>query len=190
MLDRSTRDPRRRRPTAAVPRRHGPRRWPAAGWRPRAAGSSGARRPRGAGRRLVAGIAVGARCSSLGLVAWLGWFSTVLTATAVEVRGVTGAAAAQVRQVAAVPLGGPVMRVDTDAVQRAPRRRQGLARGLRSRAACRTRSSSTVTPRVAVLAVRAPGGRVDVVDGDGLRLRDGRVTACRRAGACPRARAP
>jgi cell division protein FtsQ len=103
----------------------------------------------------------------LGLVAWLGWFSTVLTATTVEVRGATGAAAAQVRQVAAVSLGGPLLRVDTDAVQ------ERLVAGKAWREVSVSRSLPhtvvvEVTPRVAVLAVRGASGRVDVVDGDGI----------------------
>ncbi|HET8989095.1 MAG TPA: FtsQ-type POTRA domain-containing protein, partial [Humibacillus sp.] len=95
----------------------------------------------------------------LGLVAWLGWFSTVLTATAVQVHGVTGPAAAQVRQVAAVPLGGPLMRVDTTAVQ------ERLVAGKAWREVSVSRSLPhtiviDVTPRVAVLAVRGADGRV------------------------------
>lgn len=116
--------------------------------------------------RLLAGIALAA-LALLGLVAWLGWFSTVLTATAVEVRGATGPAAAQVRQVAAVPLGGPVMRVDTGAVE------QRLVAGKAWREVSVSRSLPhtivvSVTPRVAALAIRSTGGRVDVVDGDGF----------------------
>ena len=51
-----------------------------------------------------------------GLVVWLGWFSSVLTASKVEVHGVGAGASGRVRTVAKVPLGGPLMRVDTDAV--------------------------------------------------------------------------
>ena len=67
--------------------------------------------------RLVAGVLVGALLLG-GLVAWLGWFSSVLTAKRVDVSGVAAAGAGQVRSVARVPLGGPLMRVDTDAVAR------------------------------------------------------------------------
>src|SRR5262245_8462736 len=58
-------------------------------------------------------IAVGLVMAATG---WLLMFSSVLTASTVEIRGVTGPAVAQVRAVAKVPLGGPLMRVDTDAV--------------------------------------------------------------------------
>ncbi len=116
--------------------------------------------------RLLAGIGV-ALLLLLGLLVWLGWFSSVLTATAVEVRGAAGAAAAQVRQVAAVPLGGPLMRVDTDAVQ------DRLLAGKAWREVSVSRSLPhtvviDVTPRVAVLAVRGAGGRVELVDAEGV----------------------
>jgi cell division protein FtsQ len=116
--------------------------------------------------RLLAAIAV-AVLLLLGLLVWLGWFSTVLTTTAVEVRGVSGAAATQVRRTAAVPLGGPLMRVDTDAVQ------ERLVAGKAWREVSVSRSLPhtvvvEVTPRVAVLAVRGAGGRVEVVDGEGV----------------------
>lgn len=116
--------------------------------------------------RLLIGVGV-ALLLLLGLVVWLGWFSSVLTATAVEVRGASGAAAAQVRQVAAVPLGGPVLRVDTDAVQ------ERLVAGKAWREVSVSRSLPhtvviDVTPRVAVLAVRGAGGRVELVDAEGV----------------------
>ncbi len=116
--------------------------------------------------RLLAAIAV-AVLLVLGLLVWLGWFSSVLTTTAVEVRGVSGAAATQVRRTAAVPLGGPLMRVDTDAVQ------ERLVAGKAWREVSVSRHLPhtvvvEVTPRVAVLAVRGAGGRVEVVDGEGM----------------------
>jgi cell division protein FtsQ len=106
----------------------------------------------------------------LGLVAWLGWFSGVLTATQVQVRGVTGAAAAEVRRVAAVPLGGPLMRVDTGAAE------QRLVDGKVWDDVTVSRSLPhtvviEVSPRRAVLAVRTPAGSVDLVDADGFAFR-------------------
>ena len=164
MLDRSTRT-RPPRPTAAS---RASRATTVAGRGLASSRSRFERRAAAARRRprLVAGIAVGVLLVA-GLVAWLGWFSAVLTATAVEVRGVTGAAAAQVRQVAAVPLGGPLMRVDTDAVH------ERLVAGKAWREVSVSRSLPhtvviDVTPRVAVLAVRGAGGRVDVVDDEGF----------------------
>lgn len=119
--------------------------------------------------RLVAGVLV-ALLVVAGAVAWLGWFSSVLTVSKVEVRGVSAADAGQVRTVAQVPLGGPLMRVDTDAV---------TARLLAGRAWSGVSVSRslpdtvvvTVTPRVAVLAVRNPQGEVDVVDREGFTFR-------------------
>jgi cell division protein FtsQ len=119
--------------------------------------------------RLVAGVLV-AVLVVVGLVAWLGWFSSVLTASRVEVHGVSPAAAGQVRAVAQVPLGGPLMRVDTDAVTA----RLLAGRWWSSVSVGRSLPDTvvvTVTPRVAVLAVRNPRGEVDVVDRDGFAFR-------------------
>jgi cell division protein FtsQ len=116
--------------------------------------------------RLIAGLAAGLLLL-VGLVVWLGWFSSVLTTTTVDVRGVTGAAATRVREVAAVPLGGPLMRVDTEAVQE----RLVAGKAWSEVSVARSLPDTVVlevTPRVAVLAVRTAGGRVDVVDADGV----------------------
>ena len=90
-----------------------------------------------------------------GLVAWLGWFSSVLTASKVEVHGVAAAAA-----------GGCAGRPRCPSVDRscastpmpctARCSRTGLERASRSRRSLPTPSSSRSTPRVAVLAVRNP----------------------------------
>lgn len=119
--------------------------------------------------RLVAGVLVAVLLVA-GLVAWVGWFSSVLTASRVEVHGVSPAAAGQVRAVAQVPLGGPLMRVDTDAVTA----RLLAGRSWSSVSVGRSLPDTvvvTVTPRVAVLAVRNPRGEVDVVDRDGFAFR-------------------
>src|SRR5215218_8218220 len=114
--------------------------------------------------RLVGGL-LAALLLAAALVAWLGWFSSVLTASRVEVHGVSAAASQQVRDVARVPLGGPLMRVDTDAI--AQRLVAGklwstgsVDRGLPDTVVI------TVTPRVAELALRNPRGEVDDVDRD------------------------
>lgn len=119
--------------------------------------------------RLVAAAAVGLLLV-LGAVAWLGWFSSVLTATVVEVSGVPAAAAAKVRTVAAVPLGGPLMRVDTDAVVRRLEKGREWTAITVSRRLPHTVVVS-VTPRVAVLAVRNAAGQIELVDRDGFDFR-------------------
>jgi cell division protein FtsQ len=48
---------------------------------------------------------------------WLFYFSSVLAAENVEVKGTSVVSPAKVRQLAAVPLGEPLARIDTDAVQ-------------------------------------------------------------------------
>ncbi|EWS99804.1 hypothetical protein N865_20780 [Intrasporangium oryzae NRRL B-24470] len=106
----------------------------------------------------------------LGAVAWLGWFSSVLTATSVEVAGVPAAQAAKVRTVAAVPLGGPLMRVDTDAVVRRLEGGREWTAITVSRRLPHTVVVS-VTPRVGVLAVRTGGGQIELVDRDGFAFR-------------------
>ena len=119
--------------------------------------------------RVIASVAV-ALLLLLGLVAWLGWFSPVFTADTVVVKGASKAQSAQVRRVAAVRLGGPVLRVDTDGVA-------GRLEADREWADIRvTRSlphtvTITVRPREAALAVRTASGKVEVVDGDGFVFR-------------------
>jgi cell division protein FtsQ len=116
--------------------------------------------------RLLAGIG-GGLVLLAGLVAWLGWFSPLLAVTSVQVHGVSGSAAAQVRRVAAVPTGGPLLRVDTDAAHD----RLVAAKAWREVTVARSLPHTVdieVVPRVAALAVRTTGGRVDVVDSDGV----------------------
>jgi len=48
--------------------------------------------------------------------AWMVWFSSLLTADAVTVVGVDGAAAQEVHNTASVPLGVPLAQLDTDAI--------------------------------------------------------------------------
>ena len=119
--------------------------------------------------RLVAGLAVLLLLVAV-FLAWAGWFSGLLTATAVEIRGVPAAAAAEVRSVAAVPLGGPLMRVDTAAVEG----RLVAGRVWKDISVGRSLPHTVVievTPRVAALAVRTPAGQVDLVDADGFAFR-------------------
>jgi cell division protein FtsQ len=119
--------------------------------------------------RLLAAVGVGLLLV-LGLLAWVGWFSGLLTATRVEVRGVTGAAATDVRRVAAVPLGGPLLRVDTGAAEQ----RLVAAKAWDDVSVSRSLPHTVVvavTPRRAVLAVRTPEGSVDLVDATGFAFR-------------------
>ncbi len=116
--------------------------------------------------RLLASV-VAVLVIAAGGLAWLGWFSSLLLADTVKVVGVGGTQAGVVREVAAVPLGGPVMRVDTEAaterLQRDGRWRDvSVSRGLPHSIVIQ------LVPRVAVLAVRTPGGGVELYDRDGL----------------------
>lgn len=110
---------------------------------------------------LVAGLAA---------VVWLGWFSSVLTATTVRIDGATGAEAKLVRQVADVPLGGPLMRVDTDAV--GARLEAGRAwTDIRVRRSLPHSVVIEVSPREPVLALRNVKGQLELVDRSGVRYR-------------------
>lgn len=122
------------------------------------------RRPR------VVGVALVLTLLLAGGVVWLGWFSSLLLAERVEVRGVGSSQAKVVREVAAVPLGGPLMRVDTDAAV------DRLERDLRWVEVSVSRSLPhdvviEVTPRVAVLAVRTRSGEVQLHDLEGVAFR-------------------
>lgn len=119
--------------------------------------------------KVIFGAAVGLLLL-FGLVAWLGWYSPLLTADAVQVNGVKGAQAGAVRSAAAVPLGGPLLRVDTDAVVRRLEADRQWADIAVERSLPHT-VVITVRPRVAALAVRDATGQVQVVDSEGFAFR-------------------
>lgn len=116
--------------------------------------------------RLLAAVAVGVLLL-VGAVAWLGWYSPLFRADTVQVTGAAKGQAAQVRLVGAVPLGGPVLRVDTDAVARRLEADRRWADVVVERHLPHTITIS-VRPREAALALRLPGGKVEVVDADGF----------------------
>jgi cell division protein FtsQ len=64
--------------------------------------------------RILLGILV---AGLIGTSIWLVWFSTVLNVRQVDVEGAKTLTAAQIRTVAAVPIGGPLARVDVGAVE-------------------------------------------------------------------------
>lgn len=53
----------------------------------------------------------------LGALVWLVWFSPVLNVRRVEVEGMTSLTAADIRSAAAVPIGGPLARVNVGAIE-------------------------------------------------------------------------
>ena len=119
--------------------------------------------------RLVAAIALGLVVVT-GLVVWLGWFSSLLTATSVRVEGASKGAVSEVKQVAGVPIGAPIMRVDTAAITRRLVEHHSYSDVVVSRSLPHTIVIS-VTPRVPVLAVKKPEGQLEVVDQDGFAFR-------------------
>lgn len=102
-----------------------------------------------------------------GLLVWLGWFSSVLAVTTVKVEGVPAAEAKRISAVAQVPMGVPLMRVDTDAIKERVEKDLALKDVSVSRDLPHTISISG-TPRVGVLAVKNSQGQVEVVDADGV----------------------
>ncbi|MDP2013276.1 MAG: FtsQ-type POTRA domain-containing protein, partial [Actinomycetota bacterium] len=72
-------------------------------------------RARGPRRRLRVIIGIFVALALLAL-AWMIWFSSLLTADSVTVVGVDGAAAREVHNTASVPLGVPLAQLDTDAI--------------------------------------------------------------------------
>lgn len=119
--------------------------------------------------RVIAGTVIGLVLVAAALV-WVGWFSSLLTVKRVAVEGVPAAQATAIRRAAAVPMGVPLMRVDTGEV----RRRLEADRTLRDIHVSRRLPETIViegTPRVAVLAVRNPKGEVEVVDAEGVVFR-------------------
>jgi cell division protein FtsQ len=107
---------------------------------------------------------------AVGLVVWLGWFSPLLTATEVEIRGVTGARADSLERAASVSLGGPLLRVDADAVE------QRIASDRQWRTVRVSRHLPhtvviAVEPRIPAIAVPTGSGGVSIVDTEGVAFR-------------------
>ena len=108
--------------------------------------------------------------TAAGVVALLGWvvgWSTLLGVDDIEVSGVSGAEAAAVADLAAVPTGTPLARVDTDAVADRVRERITVAE-VSVRRSWPGTLSVDVVPRTAALVVKNPQGRLEVVDAEGI----------------------
>ena len=107
---------------------------------------------------------------ALALVAggvWLVEFSPVLVTRSVKVQGVPPGAVAEITRRAAVTMGTPMARVDTDAVAD-----RVIATATLAEVSVSLSWPSTVvitaSPRVPVLAVKDPQGQVQVVDAQGV----------------------
>ena len=108
-----------------------------------------------------------AAAGALALVVWVVGWSTWLGVDDVEVSGVTGAEAAAVSELVAVPAGTPLARVDTDAVAERVRERITVAE-VSVRRSWPGTLSVDVVPRTAALVVKNPQGRLEVVDAEGV----------------------
>lgn len=124
-------------------------------------------------RRLSRWAAVIGVVAVLVLLAWIIGFSSVLGVRSVQVRGAKSVSAAQVRQLADIRPGAPLLRLDTSAIQR----RLAALPVVRS-ARVSTSYPSTVTiqiqERVAVGYRFAPGG-VTVLDSDDVAFRTSKL---------------
>ncbi|KQX63601.1 cell division protein FtsQ/DivIB [Angustibacter sp. Root456] len=101
------------------------------------------------------------------LLAAVSWFGPLLDVRHVEVRGLTGAQAAQVRDLAATQRGTPLPRADASAVRREVSQLPYVA-SVRVQRAWPWTLRVVVRPRVAVAAVPQPGGGLRLVDADGV----------------------
>jgi cell division protein FtsQ len=102
----------------------------------------------------------------LALLAWLIWVSPLLAVRSVEVSGVALLSEDEVRQAAAVPLGRPLARVDTDAV-RARVAALPAARSVEVSRGWPATLRIQVTERTAVAAVKRDKV-YQIYDGDGV----------------------
>ena len=103
----------------------------------------------------------------LTLVVWVVGWSPLLGVDDVEVSGVTGAEQRAVAELAAVPVGTPLARVDTDDVAARVRTRITVAEVSVRRSWPGTLSVDVVA-RTAALVVTNPQGRLEVVDPEGI----------------------
>ncbi|QMU75913.1 FtsQ-type POTRA domain-containing protein [Streptacidiphilus sp. PB12-B1b] len=114
---------------------------------------------------LVAGL--------LGTVCWLVYFSSVLDVRTVLVSGTRVLTRAQVLAAAEVPLGGPLERLDTGAVQARVVSRLPRAARVQVSTSLPHTVRVRITERVAVAAVRGADGRYTLVDLAGVRFATG-----------------
>jgi cell division protein FtsQ len=103
----------------------------------------------------------------LGAGGYVAGWTDVLGVHDVRVEGVSGAEATAVEQLVDVPLGTPLVRVDTAAVEAAVRARVTVAEVSVRRAWPRTLEVDVV-PRTAAIVVRTPTGTLQVVDATGV----------------------
>lgn len=100
-------------------------------------------------------------------LAWVLWWSPLLSVRSVEVDGVTGAEAEAIIDLAAVRPGTPLARVDADAVAGRVRQRVTVAEASVTRSWPSTIVVHAV-PRTPVLVLKNPQGQLEVVDMDGV----------------------
>jgi cell division protein FtsQ len=112
-------------------------------------------------------LALGAAAMALVVLSVLAWFGPLLSVRDVEVRGVSGPEVAQVRAIAIPTTGTPLPRVDTGLIARQVERLPYVASARVERGWPWT-LRVVVQHRVAVAAVPATRGQVQLVDADGV----------------------
>ncbi len=115
-------------------------------------------------RRVLIGLLAAAIMAG---VVWLLWFSPYVVVRDVHVEGVGGDEAAAVENVAKVPLGQPMMQVDTGAITDRVRGRLTVAEARTSRSWPAT-ITITVRPRTPALVLKNSQGQLEVVDATGV----------------------
>lgn len=115
-------------------------------------------------RRIAIGLAIAA---VLVVVAWLVWFSPYLVVRHVEVEGVSGAEASAVSELAHVPIGQPLIRVDTAAISERVRGKVAIAE-VRTGRSWPSTITITVRPRTPALVLKNSQGQLEVVDATGV----------------------
>ncbi|MGV1008791.1 MAG: cell division protein FtsQ/DivIB [Dermatophilaceae bacterium] len=112
---------------------------------------------------------------AVALLAGLTWviaFSPALAATSVRVEGVQQGDESAVLDAAKVPLGTPLVRLDTAGIAERVRGQVRLAKQVAVYRSLPQTVVVEVVPRTALLAVRSGDGLVSLVDEDGVSFRD------------------
>ncbi|MBK9741310.1 MAG: FtsQ-type POTRA domain-containing protein [Actinobacteria bacterium] len=111
-------------------------------------------------------VGAGLGILAVGLLVWIAFFSSLLSATSIRIVGVDGAPADAAAAAAAVPLGVPLARLDAGAAERAVLRLPWVS-SVEVRRGWPNEVVIAVEPRVAIAARTVDGAR-QAVDRDGV----------------------
>lgn len=125
-------------------------------------------RPGVAHRKLILGTMAAVLVAAIGV--WLVAFSSVFGVGTIDVRGVHGISANQVRSAAKIADGTPLVRLDTDAIRTRVEALPNVA-SVQVTTSFPSTVTITVTERVALGVVQSPGGGFMLVDRTGDQFR-------------------